>query len=114
MEEDNMTRIKETTSRNWKVKGGADANDPKAKWTPEEGKEWKSKPDGDFDEERLKQWVAEMVDWSEMMQEAVLELRERVAIIEAVRANALVELDSRQERNEKRITAIEERVKIST
>jgi hypothetical protein len=75
-----MARITETTSKNWKVKG-AGANDPQAKWKPEPGKEWKSKPDGDFNDERLKQWVAEMVDWSEMMQEAVLELRERVAPI---------------------------------
>jgi hypothetical protein len=107
-----MPRKTETTSQNWKVRGAdAGANDPQAKWTPEEDKEWKSKPDGEFDEERLKQWVAEMVDWSEMMQEAVVELRERVALIEAVRANALVELDNRQERNERRITAIEERIR---
>jgi hypothetical protein len=82
-----MARITETTSKNWKVKG-AGANDPKAQWKPEPGKEWKSKPDGNFDEERLKQWVAEMVDWSEMMQEAVLELRERVAPIAELQQKA--------------------------
>jgi hypothetical protein len=72
LEGDNMDRPTETRSKRWKVKG-----DP-AKW---EGDGWRSKPEGDKDIEKIGLWVEDMEEWSEMMHEAVMELRGQQAAL---------------------------------
>jgi hypothetical protein len=72
-----MGRPTETRSKRWKVKG-----DP-AKW---EGDGWRSKREGEMDINKLGPWVEDMEEWSEMMHEAVMELRgEQAALREEFR-----------------------------
>lgn len=77
-----MPRRTKTTSERWEVKG--DPNDPRAKWECKPGEEWRSKRTGVADLEKVKKWVEDMEEWSEMMYEAVIELRERVAPIAVI------------------------------
>jgi hypothetical protein len=72
VEGDNMDRPTETRSKRWKVKG-----DP-AKW---DGEGWRSKREGDLDIKKIGPWVEDMEEWSEMMHEAVLELRGQQAAL---------------------------------
>ncbi len=70
-----MGRPTETRSKRWKVKG--------AKW---EGDGWRSKSEGDMDIKKIGPWVEDMEEWSEMMHEAVMELRgEQAALREEFR-----------------------------
>jgi hypothetical protein len=79
-----MARPTRTTSGRWEIK---DPNDPGAKWTHNSGAKWRSKSEGDFDLGKVKKWAEDMEEWSEMMHEALIELRERVAPIALLQQN---------------------------
>ncbi len=80
-----MSRPTKTTSGRWEIKG--DPNDPRAKWEPKPGDKWRSKRTGVPDLEKIEKWVEDMEEWSEMIYEAVMELRERVAPIAPLQQN---------------------------
>jgi hypothetical protein len=71
-----MDRPTKTTSEQWEVKG-----DP-AKWQHKSGQhQWRSKRDGEVDLKRIVPWVEDMEEWSEMIYEAVMELRGQQAAL---------------------------------
>jgi len=79
-----MGRQTKTRSGRWEVKGNP--NHPQAKWEHKPGEDdWTSKGTGPVSIERIVPWVNDMEEWSEMMYEAVLELRERMSAIEGLR-----------------------------
>lgn len=104
-----MDRETRTRSGRWEIIGTPD--DPRAKWVHKPGDDWQSKGDGNVDLPNIKKWVEDMEEWSEMMYEAVLELRGRVALIEGVRQQELVELAVGHEQLAERIRAVEGRAK---
>ena len=67
-----MGRITKTTSGRWEAKGNP------AKWDCDSGEKWQSKSEGKPDPRKVEKWIEDMDEWSEMMHEAVMELRERV------------------------------------
>jgi hypothetical protein len=75
MEEEDMTRPTKTRSERWDVKG-----DP-AKWVHKPGRDWRSQREGEADLQKIGPWVEDMEEWSEMMYEAVMELREEQAAL---------------------------------
>lgn len=78
-----MDRPTKTKSGRWEVKGHP--SHPQAKWESKSGDAWQSKRTGEPDISKIGPWVEDMEEWSEMMHEAVLELRERVSAIEQLR-----------------------------
>ncbi len=78
-----MARPTKTTSGRWEIKG--DPNDPRAKWEHQPGDKWRSKRTGDVDIKKIGPWIDDMEEWSEMVYDAVLELREQVAQIAVIR-----------------------------
>jgi hypothetical protein len=69
VEEDDMTRPIKTRSERWEVKGNP------AKWEHKPGDDWRSQREGKPDLKKIGPWVEDMEEWSEMMYEAVMELR---------------------------------------
>jgi hypothetical protein len=69
VEGDNMNRPTETRSGRWEAK-----SDP-AKWKCKSTNEWRSQREGDVDLKKIGPWVEDMEEWSEMMYEALMELR---------------------------------------
>jgi hypothetical protein len=71
-----MGRESKTTSKQWEV------NPDSGKWQHVSGQhKWRSKRDGEKDLDKIAPWIEDMEEWSEMMYEAVLELREQQAAL---------------------------------
>jgi hypothetical protein len=70
-----MDGDKTTRSGLWTVRG-----DP-AKWKHGPGDDWRSKRNGEVELEKIAPWVEDMEEWSEMMYEAVMELRGQQAAL---------------------------------
>ena len=92
-----MARPTKTTSGRWEIKG--DPNDPLTEWELHRpGEKWRSKRTGprDWDPEKVMKWIEDMEEWSEMIYEAVLELRECVSPIPVIQQH-VVELRAAME-----------------
>ena len=71
-----MGRETKTTSKQWVV------NLDSGKWQHISGKhKWRSNRHGEKDLESIVPWIEDMEEWSEMMYEAVIELREQQAAL---------------------------------
>jgi chromosome condensin MukBEF ATPase and DNA-binding subunit MukB len=82
LKEDDMDHMKKTTSGRWEV--DRDITDPKAKWVGKKG--WQSQPPAEQPSiAQIAKWIEDMGDWCEMMYDTVIELRERVSLIEGDR-----------------------------
>jgi len=68
-------RLIKTTSGRWEVKG----TNPE-KWKSNSSTDWDSKSTGTPSLDKVYKWIEEMQEWSEMIHEAVLELREKVGL----------------------------------
>jgi hypothetical protein len=97
-----MGRITKTTSGRWEAKGNP------AKWECDSAEKWQSKSVGAPDLKKVEQWIEDMDEWSEMMHEAVMELRERVgslAILEQSHKELSAAVDSMREDLKRRLPA---------
>ena len=65
-----MGRPTKTKSERWEVKGNP------AKWEHKAGEDWRSRREGEVDIKKVGPWIEDMEEWSEMMHEALMELRE--------------------------------------
>jgi hypothetical protein len=81
LEGDEMGHIAKTKSGRWEVEGNIE--NPDSKW--KSGKGWQSQPPADQPSiAQVGKWVEDMVDWCEIMNDTVIELRERVSKIEGL------------------------------
>ena len=95
-----MPRPTKTTSGRWEVRGNP------AKWDCNSAETWQSKSAGVPDLKKVEKWVEDMDEWSEMMHEAVMELRERVgsfAILEQSHKELSAEVESMREDLKRRL-----------
>lgn len=78
-----MGHIAKTKSGRWEVEGNIE--NPDSKWKSGSGKGWQSQPPADQPSiAQVGKWVEDMVDWCEIMNDTVIELRERVSKIEGL------------------------------